>query len=279
MYADRRMKARFAGVGALVLLMFSLSLNTTNASAEITSLAHAINKAGRQRMLSQRIVKAYCLVGLGVQEARAREQLARSIELFEQQFQELKDFAPDVGTHDALARVAEVWPDFRARATEAVSRDGARLLNRASGPLVEATDSVVMALAALSDQPYGRLVNVAGRQRMLSQRLAKNYLLRAWQFNEPLVYDELERTRNEFEGALAELRAGAESRGHLGLREELGAAEKQWIWMKSVMSVPEDTFFPLIVEDASEKTLQIMENVVQMYQDLASPGETRAGTP
>ena len=54
----------------LVVLMLGgvlALLTVTSAWAEITTLSSAINKAGRQRMLTQRIVKAYCLVGMSVQ--------------------------------------------------------------------------------------------------------------------------------------------------------------------------------------------------------------------
>ena len=69
-------------------------LLTLPVAAEITSISSAINKAGRQRMLTQRMVKSYSMIGISVQYVAANEQLSKAIDLFELQLSELKAYPP-----------------------------------------------------------------------------------------------------------------------------------------------------------------------------------------
>jgi len=69
--------------------MGSLTLLTvSNNFAQVVDLNDAINKAGRQRMLSQRVAKAYLAADQGVVTQRADEILAASMALFDRQLGE-----------------------------------------------------------------------------------------------------------------------------------------------------------------------------------------------
>jgi len=237
------------------------------ARAETLSLSQAINKAGRQRMLTERIVKYYCLAGLDIDARNARAELYEAIELFETQFAELKVFSSDEAVNAALAEVETLWPRFDAVASGAIDREGARRLMPLNEEVLEAADRVVLALEALSQRPYARLVNISGRQRMLSQRMVKFYLFQAWGLGSASVLNQIDRSRNEFQGALMELRTSPENTAIID--RELDAASEQWQWLKSALGLYQtDAYFPSIVDDAAEKTLTIMERVTHHYARL-----------
>src|SRR5512139_1020269 len=56
--------------------------------------ASAVNLAGRERMLSQRMVKAYLMLGQGIAADSARTILQESINQFESNLATLKTFQP-----------------------------------------------------------------------------------------------------------------------------------------------------------------------------------------
>src|SRR5947208_1940572 len=64
------------------------------ATAEDMTINSAINKSGRQRMLSQRMTKAYFQVGLNVRRDEALAQIDAAVKLFEHQLAELKGYTP-----------------------------------------------------------------------------------------------------------------------------------------------------------------------------------------
>ena len=246
-----------------------------SAQADTLSLSEAINKAGRQRMLSQRIVKYYCLLGLDSDAGNARAKLYHAIELFETQLAELEVFSSDEAVNTALAEVVALWPRFDAVASAPVDRQGGRRLMSLNEEVLEASDRVVLALEALSERPYVRLVNISGRQRMLSQRMVKFYLFQAWGLGSAAVLDQIDRARNEFQGALMELRASPENTAVID--RELDAAAEQWQWLRSALDLYQtDAYFPSIVDDAAEKTLAIMERVTNHYAQLFEQRATDA---
>ena len=84
-----------------VLCAMSLMLITApqGVQAGITSVADAVNDAGRQRMLTQRITKLYAMRVLRV--SRDRQQLDADIALFDKQLTELNAFATDAEVNEA----------------------------------------------------------------------------------------------------------------------------------------------------------------------------------
>ena len=233
-----------------------------------TTFGGLINKSGRQRMLSQRIVLSYVEIGLGVFPERARGRLWSDIALFDAQLAELQAAAPTTDVVNALAGVKALWKPFQEAANAEVSRSGARRLLFWSDDLLFATNKVVQLLQDLSGQPYSRLVNVAGRQRMLSQRMAKFYMLREWGLDTITTRDEMERARNEFTGALAALQAAPENTD--AIREELEAAAVQWAWFDNALSLTDDATFRLVVADSSAALLERMERVTGLYEQLSA---------
>lgn len=248
-----------------LILMFVI---LTPAYAEITSISSAINKAGRQRMLTQRMVKSYCMIGIDVQRETAREQLEGAIQLFEQQLSELKDYPPADPILPSLQRVEELWKPFKAILTAPVSRENAEQLLETNDELLRATNKVVLKLQDISGSSFGRLVNVAGRQRMLSQRLAKFYMLRAWQFDNSEINAEMQQARNEFKGALAELNSSAENTAEI--TAELKEAKKEWDLFDHGLERSKDNLVPLIAAMSSEKLLIKMNQITGMYEGLSA---------
>jgi hypothetical protein len=248
-----------------LILLFIFALPAT---AEITSISSAINKAGRQRMLTQRMVKSYSMIGIDVQRETAEEQLKKSIDLFELQLSELNAYVHTETISASLDDVETLWKPFKKVLQAPVSRGNAQILLDTNDALLRATNKVVLKLQDVSENSFGRLVNISGRQRMLSQRLAKFYMLRAWQFDNAEIRSEMEQARNEFKGALAELIAAKEN--SRGIKDELNEASKQWELFNHGLGRDGDNLVPLIAAMTSEKLLAKMNEITGMYEMLSN---------
>jgi hypothetical protein len=242
-------------------------LELVSAAAEELSLAAAINKAGRQRMLTQRIVLSYCQLGLGVMPEVSRQRLEDAIEVFDRQLAALEGFSPTPEVREALKAVERLWEPFRTVAEGPPSPEGAGRLLYWNDDLLHSSNKVVQLLQDISGEPYGRLVNIAGRQRMLSQRAAKFYMLQEWGFDSVTIRDELERARNEFVGALAALREAPENTE--AILTELDDVEFQWAWFDNALTLKGDRAFRLIVSDSAETILTKMDEITLMYEHLS----------
>lgn len=249
---------------AIILTMLCMLLGPVTTYGEITSLAAAINKAGRQRMLTQSMVKDYCLIGQGVNKEQAIGRLQQAIALFDIQLNELKAFAPTEEAHDALIRVENLWHPFKAIVLAPAKREKVSALMAADDDLLTAAHKVVLLLQDISGTAQDRLVNISGRQRMLTQRLAKLYMLRAWGFDNSQVRSDMEQTRNEFKGALAELENARENSSEVNA--SLADARKQWNLLEHGLNRSNEEMIPLIVAMSSDKLLVTMNEITGMYE-------------
>lgn len=259
---------------ATLLSTLFIVLASMNAHCDITTLSTAINKAGRQRMLTQSMVKDYCLIGQDVSKELAIGRLNQSIALFDLQLNELKAFAPTDEVHDALIRVENMWHIFKPIVLAPASRDKVPALMAADDDLLSATHKVVLLLQDISGTTQDRLVNISGRQRMLSQRLAKLYMLRAWGFDNSQVRSDMEQTRNEFKGALAELESARENSSEVNA--SLAEARKEWNLFEHGLNRNDNELIPLIVAMSSDKLLVTMNEITGMYELLSIQANGKA---
>jgi AmiR/NasT family two-component response regulator len=145
--------------------------------------AEAVNRSGQLRMLSQRLVKLHLLQQAGLQAARCGELLKASMQRIEANVAHLGKNLSKLTHGDLLAQVVLTWGQLK------------QVLHGAGNPKASAvtpTYELVDELAELllqeaerltSNLEHGsavvplQLLNVAGRQRMLSQRFVKYALL------------------------------------------------------------------------------------------------------
>ncbi|TQV66488.1 pilus assembly protein PilP [Exilibacterium tricleocarpae] len=172
----------------LLTLLLSAALGLAAAGAArvqdpAITMGDAINIAGRQRMLSQRIAQSYLLMGLQPQSGRGAKVLNRSINEFDRNHAALQQFAPGAAVRGELDAVEQLWLPYKTLALGEVSKESAALLIERSDTLLAAAHAYVGKLQVLSGTTKAELINVAGRQRMLSQRIAKNFLASHWGIN------------------------------------------------------------------------------------------------
>ncbi len=263
-HAKKTMLFRY---GYALLVFALLTGDIPVGHADDPGLAAAVNIAGRQRMLSQRIVKAYCEIGLDVLPERADQQLKESVNLFQDQLAYLRrqDFNPN--THIVLDQVVKIWNQFKPLAVGAVSRDGAGRLQALSEDLLDASERVVALLEASEASRVAYLVNLSGRQRMLSQRLAKLYMLYSWDFDSPQLDNQIKVAKLEFSNALSTLMS--EPRNTDDIRRELDAVTVQWTWFDLALDLKAADSYRLIVSDASEWILNNMDAITHLYEGMA----------
>ena len=141
-----------------------LGLHALPTLAQVRDLSDAINKAGQQRALSQRLSKAWVMLILGVEKTTAQSVLDKSLAVFDRQLIELKSFAPTPDIKATYALMDASWSEYKTILVGSAP-------TRAAAPALLALDSKVLALAQQGtsqyetalNQPLGKLVNIAGR--------------------------------------------------------------------------------------------------------------------
>ena len=197
-------------VGLLAGLAFAASPSSALAQVPPAAMirmdiASAVNMAGRQRMLSQRMAKAYLMLGQGIATDDARTILQGSINQFESHLAALKSFQPTPMVRSAIVNLDTAWTKCKTLLTAAPSKAGAVELYDANEALQQAAHSVTLAYEEVAAAPLDHLVGIAGRQRMLSQRMAKFYFYRTWELYDSPAEMELHLSRAHFTAMLIQI--------------------------------------------------------------------------
>ena len=249
-------------------LLLSASALALPTWAQVQDLNDAINKAGRQRMLSQRMGKAWLAMLQGVEPSAAQKVLDSSMALFDRQLVELKAYAPGAELRTTYQKLEAAWSEYKAALVGAAP-------DRSRAAALLAADAQVLALAhqgtvqyeATLGKPVGKLVNVAGRQRMLSQRMAKFYLAATLPVEADVAAAEMGKARTEFVGAQELLRNAPEATPRI--KESLQLADGQWVFfdaaLQRMQNASRSAKSGAEVFVASENLLSVMDAVTGLY--------------
>lgn len=245
-------------------LFFSAS---AYAQQGIISDGEAINKAGRQRMLSERMVKAYIQLSAGIDNDRAETQLNYAKELFMNQLQVLQNYAPNKRITLGLVAVDEQWNKVRHIIEQPTSTESIPELILMGETLVARCHQVVMDIQAYSGTDSAILVNVSGRQRMLSQRMAKYYFAHVSGQREEAVTTGFYQALQEFEQGLEQLMASPENSQPINLA--LNKVQAQLRFSKSGFKrINEGTYTPHVISRTTESMLKRMDAITALYAEL-----------
>ncbi|NOX46408.1 MAG: pilus assembly protein PilP [Chlorobi bacterium] len=248
----------------LFIAVFTMSAFMANAQS--LTINKAINKAGRQRMLTQRMTKDYLMIGAGVKVESAQKELDDAVALFEEQFLELEDFAPNDQIADSLESLNMLWMEFRMEIVSAPELDKAATMIDKANILLKASNQIVVMLQEYAGSSSGNLVNIAGRQRMLSQRIAMYYTAYYWGVKDPGVETNLEAAIQEFETAnstLSKSNANTED-----ISKRLVKVGSQWDFSKKGFDLKSERLMPSIVFVTTNSILKKMNTITGLYSDM-----------
>ena len=169
---------------------------------EIKNLSQAVDVAGKQRMYTQRMLKDYAMTGMNNTFGDPANDLKNTIDAFTEHLQSLKAYAKDDVTKKSLEEVETLWKPLQKTLQEPPSIQKAVILQKDLEALLKASDDATKLFAKETGKASGEIVNIAGRQRMLSQRMAGLYMLKVWGVKDPEFKKKLDETLKLFKTSL-----------------------------------------------------------------------------
>ncbi|MDC8006260.1 type IV pili methyl-accepting chemotaxis transducer N-terminal domain-containing protein [Aureisphaera galaxeae] len=178
-----------------VLLLGAQQMNAQNGTDTFGAMSYnkAVNVAGKQRMLGQKLAKSYLYLLNNPADAKAKRDMMVSKLVFEKQNNILMTNANSELTKTRLIAVNTLWSDYVKLFDGIPKKANAKKIILMNTDLLKASNDVVLAIiqeAAIAQgggdeldsdglsedsNSLKNIINTSGKQRMLSQRLALYY--------------------------------------------------------------------------------------------------------
>ncbi len=233
----------------------------TQPAKSSVSSEQMVNLAGRQRMLSQRMAKDYFYAGKNINKSNALKQLKKSLADFKKTQTLLSAEINDEEIKNLIVFVNMSLDEFLELSNETYNVDNGTIILDLSESMLEGSQYVVQALT--KGKASNEIVDIAGKQRMLSQRIAKYYIAYQAGIKDDNTIIQTKETVKEFDSILKKLIVNPGNT--IEIKKELAKVNKMWnIVYKFYLNI-EKGGLPKIVFSTTDNITKKMNHIVGLY--------------
>ena len=230
---------------------------------DMSRASEAVNRSGQLRMLSQRIVKCCAAVQAGPDAPTSIQIISDCVARVDSNLGILHKAISTKGYGDLVERVAESWKNVRAIATVPFDRSHIDALDICAEAMLKDAERLTEFLEASGLAPSLRILNIAGRQRMLSQRLGKLCFLLAIEPS-ALRATQLKRVTEAFQTGLDFLNGAPLS--SKTIRADLETVLGEWERLTTLLQSMADPVALARISATTDRLLDLSERLTDHYE-------------
>ena len=260
----------------LSVLAFALLPLSAQAFAQTrsTPAIPPVAQAAELRSLSQRLAKLHLQLRLNLNAEPAQRQIEQGVARFDATLASLRQTPLQGPAAATFKRVEASWQEQKQLITAIPTASTAERVILSAEELTIAAGRLAMQLEGAEESPVWRLSDLAGRNNMLAQRLARLYLQTRLGDKSQGRRVDIETTRKEFVTSLDELTRAPQTSP--AVADSLKLARQQWIFFDAAIG-PDggDANAARHVATTSERIGEMMDAIGSSYARLAAEKPAR----
>jgi hypothetical protein len=203
---------------AIVAFILILFVTVQVKANTIENTKQAINNGGKTRMLSMKMAKLYGIRVLkdypSGKKRIAQKELGKAKRTMNEIYKTLLTYSP-IASNKELVEVVKAaqssWYQLEKMLSIPPSKTGFLDVLDISDRLLEDNETMTSYVESLSPVPTSEIINMAGRQRMYSQKLARDYLAASMGVDKEYRMDLMLDAAVEFESAMLIMEGATEN--------------------------------------------------------------------
>ena len=254
---------KFKKIIEFIVIFFIL---TSSLSAiDIKNIYDAVDIAGKQRMFTQRMLKDYAMIGMKNSFGNAEEDLNITISEFEDHLQSLYNYMKNSKIKKSIKNAKEIWLPIKKILENPPSKSEVVKLQENLELLLLVSNDITGLFAKETGKESGKIVDMSGRQRMLSQRMASLYMLKVWGVDDNKFKEKMKEAMHLFKSSLEELKKSKLNTDEIN--RLLSRVEKSFMFFE-VMNRSNTVFIPSLIYKKSNDILEDMNRVTHSYVEV-----------
>ena len=236
----------------LTNILFSKTINIKN--------VELIDIVNQQRVLSQRIAKAYLYVGNQIEIDDANRQLRKALADFTKTYKRINRLTKNRRIKKIMSFIKQSSGDFRAISKKPFSKNSAKSILNLSESVLGKSANIASSLKNSLKREVYESITKSGQQQMLAQRIAKYYIASQSDIANSSIERKMRESINLFRNNHKKLMRNQENTR--AIKRKLREIDKLW---KNTYGFSKRAELSHLILDTTDDISQKMGEITKLY--------------